>query len=833
MRRSRVAKRISVLGREDPAAAVVGGAEVDWRGILDATEREIAATAYSPPPLGDRAWAGGKQKPAPRRKHGGRRAADDWTDADADVVFSTTAVDSESAIKSDIAESFSRAKEIIEEYRGVYMKSESTLSEFETFKADIDIRLEELEKENEELQIVLLSNAGDVGGSRSAGGHRGRRGLVGGEGQRREEKTKDDLRRELLNNAQDGDLQDDESGPSDGTAGRLPYIWAKVVRLLPLDRDLQLVRAALGGSVAAYFSVLRSLFISFLFLCIVSCFASILHLINIKQGSLWSQLASTNNILPEFMYFSTFSKKEGPFFVSLVLFNIFFIIIMGGIKLVQEDKLVKYFEASKGKIDHVHCDVILVGWDNSAADVNAKETGLDGAVSAKVAACRELLDKASNKNQKKDESWAGIKWLILVTKRLFGFLCYVCFQGTCYMLMFYLTVADLSVGSSSSDIYQKFRIMTPLFVISLYNNIFPYVIRLITKYEDWESSTELWILTGRMYASIMANIIIIGMAYGMLADPFLLAEEGASFVRRKLEIEFFPDTYGCRLNQFGDGLAVAVVMDLLVYVLFGLALHPMRKFSAWFLLYEYRPLEFSVASSMMSMLYLIGLIVLAVPFVPLLLVLSPIIIVLRFKFDVYMTMHYFIKPIYSIPSSQVRKTFSVYYFLTVSFIGICSVCFFLATRTFPKECAQQDRYVGLCADAVDESTSLCTLATSSQFYELYSDLSYCSAGYPACVCSAELLCGPFETEVAAVAPLRRYAAAVPTLSLIWYLLLDGSAGAWFFLLIAFVSLSFRTNSYRITKRGKDDKETQLGEHIESITKDIQKQNKIINRAKEL
>ena len=808
-------KRVAVKELDD----TVKGAEIDWHQILDKTEREVSGVIHNLP-----SWAAKKVQPGHTRRHGYRdniNSYDKFSEEplpSEEVEFSSVAVDSVDSIKNDITEIFGRTKDIISEYRSKCIQSDDTLSEFQSVKGDMLERIEDLLQENDEMKLVILSHGSATRTSHQSRG-RNRRGVASGE---HEERAKEDLRRELLENHDSSGIEDEFSFPGDRSS-YFNSLWHKLSSHFPLEKDLMRVRASLGLSVAAYFSLLRSLLITYTFLCVVACFSSISHLTN-QKGSLISNISSSRNIIPEFMYFSSFSKVEGPFYVCLVVFCMCFIILSASMKAISEDKISKYYSSSKNKDTHSYSDLILVGWDNN---ITGSAPAIQSVIESNEDACKELLQKSKEASVKSpSESFCGFNM-----KRFIGFLSYFCIQGTCYVLVSFLATSDVSVGGSDSSLSETVRIISPAVAISLYNNIFPYFIRLITEFEGWESKVEFWVLTGRMYISVMANIVVIGTSYGLLADPFLLATNDVAYSRRRLEQEFYKSTYGCRLNQVGDGIAVNILVDLLVYILLGLAIHPLRKIISWQCRRDYKLLEYNVANRVITSLYLLGLMILNVPFAPLLLIFSPIIIVVRFKFDIYMALNFYLKPISSLPASLVRKAFSMYYCTTAVFVGLTSTSFLLATRTFPKECAIQDRSVKLCVG--DVVAGLCDLDTSSGYFELYSDSSYCSEGYPACVCARDIICGPFLTETAAINPLSRYVESNTTLSVLWYLFMETSSGAWFLFLIAFISFSFRTNSFRITKEVKDETESKFEQQVTALTQDIQKQSKVIERAKQL
>lgn len=812
MRRNRVTKTVAVVELDE----AVNSVELDWKNILSKAEIDVARSSDVHTML-------------PRDLFAGHGVGKSWRAsvlAETDqVAFSTVTIDSAEAVHHDMEDVFSKAREFFEQYRLQLISSENKLVKFEAFKSDASLRVDELLLENEELQLSLFSSGSHVGPDRRDRRHRAQHRDPSGSSAA----AKDDLWHDLLR-SDDSSGADDTSILLDGGSGHWRVVYNRAVRWLPLQRDLARTHLALGGSVGAYFTFVRTVFISCLLLSILFCFASAIHIYNIG-GIALSAVSSTVGFLPQFLFISSFSKKEGSFYLGLIIFGTGFFILSSLFHFINEDKVAKYVDATKGKDTRAYCDVFLMGWDNSIGGSTASDGTVESAFQGTAGAGRELIERLARKGGKTDDNnWREI---LQGLKRFCAVIFYMCFQLACYVLLSYLTTAHELIGSKESSLYQAFRIGLIPLVLSLYNNIFPYIIRVITRFEKWETSAELWILTARLYISMISNLTIIGVSYGLLADPLLMAGDGASFVRLRLEQEFFPGSFGCRLNQVGYGLAVAILIDLVVYISVTIFLQTSRKLGAIFLLNDNRPMEFSLANSMVSILYLVGLLVMVVPFSPLLMIFAPLVIFIRFKFEIFTTLRCCMKPTAFHLASQVRRTFSIYYFATAAYVGLCSICFVLASRSFAKSCTITDLSVGLCASALDPITDTCDLDAASDYFSLYNNVAYCEHGYPACICSEDLICGPFVTDYAAIDPLRRYAKGIPSLSLIWFVFMELSAAAWLFVLILGIVVAFRTNSYQITKEITEGKEHYFSQQVDSLVKDIQKQNKIIERAKDI
>ncbi len=78
-----------------------------------------------------------------------------------------------------------------------------------------------------------------------------------------------------------------------------------------------------------------------------------------------------------------------------------------------------------------------------------------------------------------------------------------------------------------------------------------------------------------------------------------------------------------------------------------------------------------------------------------------------------------IKRLYSRPKrpwnpQKAGLTFTVFYSLTYLTFGVSALLFFYFVKTFPKDCALQDEFVGLClADTYDAASETCELDAAS------------------------------------------------------------------------------------------------------------------------
>jgi hypothetical protein len=237
--------------------------------------------------------------------------------------------------------------------------------------------------------------------------------------------------------------------------------------------------------------------------------------------------------------------------------------------------------------------------------------------------------------------------------------------------------------------------------------------------------------------------------------------------------------------------------------------------------------EFDLVVQTISFVYFIGFIVLIVPIVPLAFVFVPIIFGIRLSCEVYITLNFVSKPKISMKVYEFKKLFSVLQLLTVGSVVMISSYFFFWGGNFPKNCSIQDNNVGLCSSSI--ISDKCSINLYSPYYDFFSNPSYCRDGYPSCICSGKLACGPFIGDSTPFISIYRYIAKYDFINFIWKYCFDSSPGTWVIAAIIFIRFNFQTNSFREVKKSKDEKEIQYAAHINFLNKTIQQQHALIQK----
>jgi hypothetical protein len=284
----------------------------------------------------------------------------------------------------------------------------------------------------------------------------------------------------------------------------------------------------------------------------------------------------------------------------------------------------------------------------------------------------------------------------------------------------------------------------------------------------------------------------------------------AMSIRKNLAPHFI-DAYECRMNQASDAFLINIVSDFAIHLIVEILsekLYPIMK--------NQSKRGFDIIYSTASSFYFTGLVIFAIPFCPMILLISPIIFALRFRFDIKSALGHMTRPKSSVPVHQIKFLLSVLHFVTVCFFGIIAAYLFLDNHHLPKDCAIQDLDIGLCAsDVLDDD--LCTLDSGSVYNYYFSASVNCKGGYPYCVCHDKMACGPFIDDPTPTKSFTDTMDSIPGIRHIWTYFFVESLGAWGVCIIVFLMQAFINNSYHVMYTAKEDKDKKIAAHIAELS----------------
>lgn len=522
------------------------------------------------------------------------------------------------------------------------------------------------------------------------------------------------------------------------------------------------------------------------------------------------------------MLFSSFLPSERFQYTLNVIVCNFAITGLALRKIVVEDIYMKRTDLIDGEHDFSLSKDILCGWDHS----HTHESEITEMYGILAQAYREKLNELISAGAKKARS--NLKVLELYTRRICVSLIYLTIQFASYSTIIFLTVQSESIQNGLKNIVflkQLSTFIVPAAVTAI-NSITPWIYERLTHLELWDSGQiELNMLLFRMYLSNMMNLLILAVSYAMLADPFMLADNNSNSLRQRVE-QKSSNSYTCRMNQAASGMFSLILTEFflngLVYIAVGYLYIFFNRY-----IYSTPKKEFNLAQRMVSLLYFVSLMTLTFPFAPLSVVFFPLMLSLRIKWEKYVSLKFYSKPQSLWAPHKAGSFFAMFFLISILIVAIPASVYFLSRTTFPKDCILQDNDIGLCDGDLD-SDNTCNLNIDSEYYNLYSKPSYCSA-YPACIC--EDACGPYVDSKNAFTPFRDSIQSVQILDIFWEYVVKTSYGAWVLCCLFYVIAKMRRNTVKVNSDSFKEKEKGYEAHIMSLENDKKKHEKIIQRLK--
>ncbi|CBJ30367.1 conserved unknown protein [Ectocarpus siliculosus] len=418
------------------------------------------------------------------------------------------------------------------------------------------------------------------------------------------------------------------------------YRW--LGKKLPLGADVRAIQARYGSAVASYFHFYRWLVGTYIFIASLSLVWIVFHVLKqVNQGSASVFSASLVGIIPSFLAYSSFDSSNRNLYAIMVVLTTTVQVVSATVKWIREDKIRKELFIVDEEQKHVQfAKTFLVGWDNSLSNQQEVE---DYRLSNGLAAANMLAEvsqaDASATRSLDDKIW-------LYSYRCFGFALYVGVQMAAWAAIIFLTAESDNVASGLAQqlqsvawISQAAAVISTSIVpatVTVINAIMPIIIKAITKLEKWDMErTVTYMLTIRMFLAKILNAFIQALSYLLLADPYLFAGQQYTIIinRGRVEQNFEPSGFDCRLDQAGAGLFQLVVTEFVFSKIINYATLRAAQVKARYSKKLFVKPEFEVAKRMVGLLYFQALILAAYPFFPMGTVFVAPFLILSFKFE--------------------------------------------------------------------------------------------------------------------------------------------------------------------------------------------------------
>jgi len=678
---------------------------------------------------------------------------------------------------------------------------------------ELEDKVDMLEDENQTLNQQVQAGGG---GLKVIGGGAGPKGFKGNN-------AGDKLRQELK---QSGDIDDMELGLTDTEKNQSlkARFLAWAAKKKPFQKDIRTIQAKFGSAVASYFVFCRFIFLQICLIAVVALIFVILHLFLLsKTGRSFKSLMSGSGMLPGFMLFSAFSAEEAFQYSLFILFGVlvFFVSIIE--HLIVEDKTMKIIDAQEEGNEAPYSKAIFCAWDFSGAGYFPSLRQVDEQMGSLANTYVQMLEETRTAGLMKSRS--RFELLVLYMRRLAALILYLAVQASSFGAIIFLTVNTeaITIWLSTTPFANFASILAPL-VLNFVNSISPPLLKEITNMEKWDSGQmQVNILLARMYLSNILNTLILGLSYLMLADPFLFSQ----YVTLRASLQL-PESGGfdCRLDQAADAMFSLIVTNFFIGNIFMIGMGYAYKSIYWLFsnyIGDFEPFPFEVEPAMINLFNTMSLVMITFPFAPQAMVFLPMAIYINVKVEVFCMKEFNGKPERTWKSHQSGVIFTSFYAVTLCLIGIPTAIMFLSAGTFPKNCAIQDSFIGLCASALD-SDNTCVQDAGNQFHDFYKDKAY-----PKDFCTKS--CGPFVAYESSLEAIKEVAFTFSAIKTTWQLLFDGAYVAWTVVIILVV-IRYRANNTKNTlSESEAAKERGFTVQIESLEAERKKQEKLITRMK--
>lgn len=278
----------------------------------------------------------------------------------------------ENFLKDELMSKFVAIKVQMNEYQQRYMDLREKSYKSRSRLAEIEVKCDELEQENETLkdELHLLSMEVKEG---STTGHepisptkvsnRMRSVKVGRDMQYREIQLKnEELLRSLLftDSLRQADttlLSIDSVFASKSFFGFLcasaTYLSRLISSILPFERDISVLQARYGASIASYFTFGRFIFLHLLLIAMIMLIFTVFHVVTMKLRGVsdYDTVFGSPN-MPFFMTFSSFDPSEKRFYSGAVMLTALLSIVLLMVKILEEDKGSKVRDAFDRHSEH-------------------------------------------------------------------------------------------------------------------------------------------------------------------------------------------------------------------------------------------------------------------------------------------------------------------------------------------------------------------------------------------------------------------------------------------------------------------------------------------------
>lgn len=511
---------------------------------------------------------------------------------------------------------------------------------------------------------------------------------------------------------------------------------ARLVRALPITRDVQLLTTRYGASMSVYFSFCAWLELTQLAQLLVMCPLLLKHVVDAAAGSLpaSAQYAGLGFTWP--VHYSSFTRADGALYSAALAGSVVLVVVSSARKYVAERRAAQYIEVYGLGADRMKfARTVMSGWDLGVdSDIAQWEHQADFADRLR------LLVAESERAERIAARSAGERNM-LRARRLVGILLSAAFTGASWAAIISLQLNGRAISAGLEGLGTGLSVLADFAVpvaVSAVNVSLPPFAMLVTRFErcvgrgaprtrshvaavpraaccappatrqalrsarraptpcaharvrcrapaprprSWDNpATALRLQVFRLYAGKVLNLLINVAGYGILVASQAAQTPGSLTLGGGLEVSLVePSTerYGCVENQVGASLLFFVGVEFVVDKAVSIGKALARRYALPRITgapWSREP--FPIAQKVINLIYFQALLWLCLPYFPFVALVGPLALHATFKFDAELLRRAMAKPSEAWSADAVGAFFFRLYFLTLG-VALAWVGFFL------------------------------------------------------------------------------------------------------------------------------------------------------------
>lgn len=524
-----------------------------------------------------------------------------------------------------------------------------------------------------------------------------------------------------------------------------------VYKYLPLQRDVQKITSRHGEGLAAYFAFCAWLLLNQLAQLLVFLPVLVVHAVAVATGSATPDEEEAPLISTWPLHYSSFRPSDGGLYTLCLVVSIASYVVSTAMRYIRERRAAQYVEVrGLGGERMRFARTVLNSVDFTAVDSAPRLADAQATVGDRL---RLLVDE--DERMARIEARTARERAALRARRLVGILVFVVLQASSWAVIVTMSLNARSVSAALESRAEGLALLADFavpVVVAVINAVLPLLNTIITNFERWDHpTTRLQMMMSRLFSQRILNLLITVSGYGLLvafqdADPagsVTLALPGGAIVVNLVE----PDKarFGCVENQVGISLWLFVAVEFAVDKIASVGKVVWAKRQG-------RMDEFALHTKVISLVYFHSLLLLAAPYSPWITIVAPGLLLIDFKFDVFLLRRFMARPADPWPAAEVGSYFFRLYFITFG-IALCWDFLFL-------------RGEGVHA------------------------------------------CGPHREDLTAWASMEKHIAANPVLSTVYAVVLNALL-LWVLLAVLYVRASTQASHRTVLERYAEDRISQL------------------------